>query len=67
MNKVILIGRLVADPETRQTQAGGLVSGSAEKTASARPILSAAWRSARALSLQTSSCTRELKSLWKAV
>lgn len=26
MNKVILIGRLVADPETRQTQAGGLVS-----------------------------------------
>lgn len=26
MNKVILIGRLVADPETRQTQVGGLVS-----------------------------------------
>lgn len=26
MNKVILIGRLVADPDTRQTQAGGLVS-----------------------------------------
>lgn len=26
MNKVILIGRLVADPETRQTQAGGIVS-----------------------------------------
>lgn len=26
MNKVILIGRLAADPETRQTQAGGLVA-----------------------------------------
>lgn len=26
MNKVILIGRLVADPETRQTQAGGTVA-----------------------------------------
>lgn len=26
MNKVVLIGRLVADPDTRQTQAGGLVS-----------------------------------------
>lgn len=26
MNKVVLIGRLVADPETRQTQAGGTVA-----------------------------------------
>lgn len=26
MNKVILMGRLAADPETRQTQAGGLVA-----------------------------------------
>lgn len=26
MNKVILIGRLVADPETRQTQTGGMVA-----------------------------------------
>lgn len=26
MNKVFLIGRLVADPETRQTQAGGTVA-----------------------------------------
>ena len=26
MNKVILIGRLVADPETRQTQTGGTVA-----------------------------------------
>lgn len=26
MNKVVLIGRLVADPDTRQTQAGGTVA-----------------------------------------
>ena len=74
MNKVILIGRLVADPETRQTQAGGLVS--RYRLAVDRQRGKDGQREADFISCVAfgksaefagSSCTRELKSRLKVI
>ena len=70
MNKVILMGRLTRDPEVRYSTSGDnqlaiarytLAVDFAETETSRRQILSAAWHSAEAASLQKSISIREQK------